>query len=496
MIRRILFSVFLCIFTLASTLQARSFFDTLYQQSSRDYHGFISKQAAKLYTPDEDIREKYLEELKMLTGQSKMVGDSFFIYRILTEFIMDIAKPADVKDPDSIKDLQESTLEFLVEQVGNDEISVSSREFIIMQLGRIANYEFLSNFELNETAVSALGNMAESDNLILHHTAVVSLKPIALKWTEKWLDLAESAAGHIIEDLGSSDTERQRIALIESIDVLKKAERGTDAVKSVWEGVAGVITDINSPSIQKSVRREMEELVKLNSGQMFKEQVEDVQEALADLEEKKIHVAEPLPELLTRLADETDPAELDGILTAMFKLAEKDRTLFNTIFAQLASMTLLPEIGAYKLRMLNKGLIRFTHLSNSSLFYYRTALIFLGEISVYRQSPHANIPLSMLGNLLRSTDYPELVIPVIDEITVSLNSDLPIWIGTRLIGLIFIQAGDSPNEEIAMFSAKRLVELIKNHKRSAFRWEASLRMNQLSLYASNETVQSFAKNWK
>lgn len=496
MIRRLLFSILLCSFALTQSLQARSFFDTLYQQSSKDYHGFISRQAAKLYDKDEDTREKYLEEMKVLSGQSKMAGDSFFIYRILTEFVMDTANPGELTDEEDIRDLQGNALEFLIDQVGNDEISVSSREYIIMQLGKIANSEFLPVFDHNESAVSALGNMSESDNLTLHHSAIVKLKPIALKWTEKWGDLAEQAAGHIIEDLGSSDAERQRIALIESIDVLKKVERGTDAVKSIWEGVSSALADIRSPILQKKIRLQVEELIKQNSGQMFKEQVEEAQEALEDMEEQKVHVTDPFPELLPRLADETDPVELEGILTALSEHAKKDRTVFNTVFAKMAGMTLLPEISAYKLRLINNELIKLTHQSKSSLFFYRTALILLGEISVYRSTPLANIPLTMLGNLLRSTDYPELVIPVIQEVATSLDSDLPIWIGNRFIGLIFIQAGDSPNEKIAMFSAKRLVTVIKDNKRSAFRWEASLRMKQLSLYASSETVQTYAKNWK
>ncbi len=496
MIRRLIFSILFCTLVFAQTLQARSFFDTLYQQNSRNYHDFISRQAAKLYNDDEDVRSKYLEELKILSGQSKMAGDSFFIYRILTEFVLDTAKPDEIKDADSIRELQADALDFLIEQVGNEDISISSREFIIMQLGKIANSGFLPNFELNEAAVSAIANVSESDNLILHHTAIVNLKPIVLKWTEKWTDASDIAASHMTEDLGSSNTERQRIALIESIDVLKKAERGTDAVKSIWEGLSSVLTDIDSPTMQKNAREQVEALIKANSGQMFKQQVDDAREALEEMEEKTIRVTEPLLELLSHLTEETDPVELDGILTALFKYATKDRTLFNTIFANIAGMTLLPDISAYKLRMLNDGLIKLTHQSNSSLFFYRTALILLGEISAYKSSAHANIPLTMLGNLLRSTDYPELVIPIIQEITISLDSDLPIWIGNRFIGLIFIQAGDSPNEKIAMFSAKSLVEVIKENKRSAFRWEANLRIKQLSLYANDEAVQSYAKNWK
>ncbi len=493
MIRRPIFSLLICFCLLPQVSQALSFFDILYQQETSNYYAFIEKQVVKLYDNNEDVREKYLKELKVLTGQSKMAGDSFFIYRILTQFILDTAKPKDVKELDDIRDLQENTLEFLIDQVKNDDISTSSREFILTQLGKIANSDFLPKFELNEIAISAIGSLSEDENLILYHTAIVYLKPIALQLDKKWADVSESAAEYIIDDLSSSKTERQRIALLESIDVLKKAEKGTKAIKKIWEGVASAMSDIRSPALQKTVRTQMEALMKANSGQMLKEQVEEVDEALRDMEEKIVIVKEPLQELIENLADESDPVEIDGILTALYKQAQKDRTLLNTIFARLAGMTLLPEISAYKLRMLNEGLIKLAHFSKSSLYFYRTALIFLGEVSVYRSSSHASIPISMLGNLLRSTDYPELVIPVIRELTLSLNSDLPIWIGNRFIGLIFIQTGDSPNEEIALYSAKSLLDIVDQIKRSAFRWEASVRIKHLSLYADNEAVTTLLK---
>lgn len=495
MIRRLI-ALLICSFLLVQTSQALSFFDSLYQQDTRNYYKFVSKHVAKLYHQDEDVREKYHEELKTLSGQSKMSGDSFFIYRILTEFVMNTTKPDKTGDMEDIKDLQENTLEFLVDQVNDDDISISSREFIITQLGKIAKSEFLPDFDLNETAVSAIGNMAENDNLILHHTAIVNLKPVAMKWQEKWISLAENAAGHIVEGVSSSNIERRRISLIESIAVLQRAERGTDAIKTIWEGVSGALSDINSPDLQKNIREKVEKLIVANSGQMYKEQVDDAREALGEMEEKRVIAREPLQELITRLSEETDVVEIDGIMTALYKHAKKDRTLFNTIFAQIAGMTLLPEISAYKLRMLNEGLIKLTHLSNSTLYYYRTALILLGEVSVYRSTAHANIPITMLGNLLRSTDYPELVTPVVQEIAISLDSDIPVWIGNRLIGLIFIQAGDSPNEKIALFSTKHLIDIIKDNKRSAFRWEAGVRIKYLTLYATNESVKSYAKNWK
>ncbi len=240
----------------------------------------------------------------------------------------------------------------------------------------------------------------------------------------------------------------------------------------------------------------MEALIKINSGQMFKEQVEEATEALSDMEEQVVIVKDPLPELISNLKEESGPVKIDGILTALYQLAQKDRTIFNTVYSQLAGMMLLPEISAYKLRMLNNGLIQLTHLSNSSMYFYQTAMILIGEVSVYRSSSLASIPISMLGNLLRSTDYPELVIPVIRELALSLDSDLPIWIGNRFIGLIFIQAGDSPNEEVALFSAKTLLDIIDQDKRSAFRWEASLRIKHLSLYANDEAVKTFVKTGK
>ncbi len=94
-----------------------------------------------------------------------------------------------------------------------------------------------------------------------------------------------------------------------------------------------------------------------------------------------------------------------------------------------------------------------------------------------------------------STDYEQLLLPILTEISLSLESEFQVWIARRLIGLIFLQAGDSPNAKVAMESAKILVQIAKTSKLSVLRWEANKRLEYLAQFAKENTVRKYAANW-
>ncbi len=486
----------LILIAISSFATAKSFYDPLYRKSA-DVSRFIGKNLQKLYDADKGKRETVFKQLKAAASKPKRKGDSHFSLGILGDFVLGNRAPGNMKTNSGVNSHQETVLEYLVETAKNDEVPISDREFVIGQLGKIAKDEGLFDFDQNETAVGALRSLAgDDDNLVLQHSAMVALKRIVLKKKDRWDDLAEDAAGSIVDELGSGNAELQRIAFIECLDILAKAKKATDGTKLVWEKTAATISDIKSPKLQYSISLKLKNLIKSKSSSAFKEQINELKEALKELKSTGKTIVKPVSEMLSELKDEDDPAVLEALIDSLVKQAKKDRTVLNAVYSKIEEFAFFQEISDYKLRILNKGLITLTHISESPLFYYRTSMVLLGEISVFHSTQRANIPIVMLGNLMASTDYEGLVSPVMMEIKLSVYSDLPIWIGKRLIGLIFIQAGDSPNGKIAITAAKQMAKITQDAKKGILKWEARKRLKYLSIHASDDVVKDFAANWR
>lgn len=484
--------LFLTVFVTAFATSGfgKSFYDPLYNSKTINYQNFFKSNLNLLTNRDEDSREAFFEKIQKLTKQTKRAGDSFFIYQVLTDFIL--APSAD----ENINDLRERALEYLVEELENDESTISKREFVVAKLSQIAISAKVFEFDQNEKAANTLITFAEDENLILRHAAITGLKAIALKSEEKWENLASEAVSKISTGIDSDNLEIQRISIYESMDVIRKAELATDATKSLWEETGEGLSAINSPSLQAHVKSEIEKLTKLHSGSAFKEQVDEVKQQLRELESIKKTASEPVTELLSILKEEEDAADIEAALDSIMGQVSKGRSFLNKIYAKIAGIILSSENSEYKIRTLNNNLIDLTHSSQSPLYFYRTALFFIGEISVFQNNQKAIIPISSLANLMASTDYEGLIKPVIQEIRILVNSDLPIWVSRRLIGLIFIQAGDSPNEATAMASAKALGEIALGAKNGVLRWEARKRLQYLSKFAKDSIVKQYSADWK
>lgn len=468
----------------------KSFYDPLYSSEAINYKTFFKINLALLTNQDEDRREEFFERIQKLTKQTKRAGDSFFVYEILADFVLNPSSDEDINE------MKEQVLEYLVEELENDESTISKREFIIVKLAKIAKSDKTFEFGLNEKAGNTLVSFAENDNLILRHTAMTGLKDIALKTGEKWESLASDAVDKITAGIESDNLEVQRISVYESMDVLRKTEIATEATQALWEKTGEGMDDIKSPLLQVSVKSEMDRLTKLHSGSAFKEQVDDVKEQLSELESVKKTASEPITELLITLKDEEEAADIEAALDKIVGQVSKGRLFLNMVYANIAGIILSTENSEYKIRTLNNNLINLTHLSQSPLYFYRTSLFFLGEISVFQNSQKANIPISSLANLMASTDHEGLIKPVIQEISILVNSDLPIWVSRRLIGLIFIQAGDSPNEATALASAKILGDISQSAKNGVLRWEARKRLNYLSKFAKDPIIKKYSADWK
>ncbi len=478
----------------------KSYYDPIYKMSSVQYSVFLDHELKKLYIDDEDRRETAFEKIKAAANKSLRKGDSFLAYTILTDFV--IGRLAPKKEAVSrdlwndLNNLKEDTLEFLIDNAKNSDISVSNREFVIEQLGRIGGQENLFEFAMNETVADALESLSRENHLLLRHAALIGLKQIALKTGERWESLSEDAAAYLIKELGSSDTELQRITFFESLDFLRKAKNRTEAVKLVWQEVTEALADIAAPGLRQAVFNEANRVLQMKSGAMFREQINEMKTQMKEMKFPKQNLELSLSELLAEMKDIDDPSELQAVLSSLFRECRKDQRRLHTVYSQIVSVVATGELSDYKLRLLNDALIVITHDTMNPLFFQQTAMVLLQEIVYHRESQQANIPLVLLANLMASTDYKGLILPLLNEIKLLAQSDLPVWIRRRLIGLIFVQAGDSPNEKISLAAAVNLGKMARGAKSSVVKWESLKRLKYLYRFAKEDVVRKYSANWK
>ena len=141
-------------------------------------------------------------------------------------------------------------------------------------------------------------------------------------------------------------------------------------------------------------------------------------------------------------------------------------------------------------------MLRQGRVPGSPMMYYRTAAQLLDLTFTHRGNGMANIPLAQLARLLASTDQPGLVVPVLDEIkAMAMAQTQPVWIGRRMVALLFLQAGDSPNGKIRQHALRLLEETGKVGRNWAVRREVWTRMALLARFARDNEVKSRAVRW-
>ena len=397
----LLFSAF---FLLTNLGIADSFYDNAYKVKTIELNDFFKQQLKALYEEDEDKRENSFEDLKKASEQSKRQSDRFIPFTILTRFLLSEDLPRKFKSDEdymeNLEDLQMEVLEYLIENVSNDDMSTGDREFLIEQLAQIATTIKSDNFDFIQKSVTAILDSGSAESPVLRHTAMVAAKAFAVKSDEQWNDLAESSAQFIGADLENSDTDLQRFSFFVALDTIKIAQSKTEAIIHLWEAVAANYEEITSPVLQSSVKSDIKTLIKTNSGDLFKDEIEEIKEALDDEESLKKLNKQPLAELFEEIKDVEDPVELEAILDRLLKLSQSDRVILYQIYQKLIEQTLSPEIGLFKLRLINETIIKIAHNTNSPLFFYRSAMVFLSEIAQFGNSIKSQIPLTMLDSLL------------------------------------------------------------------------------------------------
>lgn len=492
--------LFITMLLFSSVAWGKTFYMSFYQSGVRGYNQLVEEELSKLYSRDENQREDTLEQYSEIHEQQLHPGDIFFTYKVLSAFIVGENAPTDLMADEDYKedvdDLREDALELLIDEAQNSDRQISEREFALHQIAIVAKSNQTFEIDQNMTAVKALIKAVSEDHLILKHAAMVGLRESALFNGEEWEDVVDAAADGMTDLLNAKSMEVQRLAFIECLNFLQRAEFATDGAIAVWEATAEALSDIDSPRLKKAVHDRLGLLVNAKAGSSFDEQVKEVREILEETKIEKVVVSDPFEEVLASLESETDAEDVEPILETVMNEAKKSKSGFYRVYTKLILESLKTEIPDYKLRLLNDALVELTHSAQSTLYFNHTSSLFLQQLYFHRNFQTANVPLVMLGNFMGSTDYEQLLIPVIHELKALIEDDQPIWIQRRIIGLIFIQAGDSPNIKVAMEAARQLVEIAKTSEQSAIRWEAYKRLEYLSKYAKEIVVKKYASNWK
>ena len=487
------------LFLYSNIVIAESFYDTAYKVKTTELNSFFKQQLKALYHEDEDKRENSFENFKKVSGQSKRQSDRIIPFTILTQFVLSQELPKKLKSDEDymedLEDLQMEVLEYIIENVVNDELSTGDREYLMEQLALIVTTIKSDNFDFIQKSVDAILEAGSVDSPVLRHTAMVAATAFAVKSDDQWNDLAESSAQFIGADLENSDTDLQRFSFFVSLDTIKIAQSKSEAIVHLWEVVAANYEEITSPILQSTVKSAIKSLIKTNSGDLFKDEIEEIKEALDDEESLKKLNKQPLNEILEEINDVEDLVDLEAVLDRLIKLSQSDRVILYQIYQKLIEQSLNPEISLFKLRLVNETIIKMAHNTNSPLFFYRSAMIFLSEIAQFGNSIKSQIPLTMLDSLLSSTEYIQLTKPVLEEIKIFLNFPLPIWVKRRLVTNIFTLAGNSPNPEIAEAALKILITIADKHDTFALRYDALNRIQQLDKFASAESVKARSNKW-
>ncbi|MGK0290347.1 MAG: hypothetical protein ACI86H_001803 [bacterium] len=449
---------------------------------------------------DEEIREDYSKALISATKNTQQEGDTIFPYLIIKNFLI---KPIPFKvrrDKDLLEIVQESRndlLEELVDQAKDSELLLSKREVAVKMLGQIAISK-LEKIDWNEKAMKGLKDIASGKNPVLIHTALIYLTKLAIKEGVVWEDVREGAADALANVIKQDDDqELKKLAFLETIQALKKATQKNDATETLWEALEGEIDSIKSPAHQVLLRKKLIELLNLKSRTIFRELAKDVKDELKDWENLREIVKNPLKEVLEDIQTNKDEKELEGSITKALEDIEKDRSLQFLVFTSFAKNMSQQEQSFYRVRLFGSALIRLTHQSKSPLFFYRTASVLLGLVSIHKDKPVANIPMILLGDLLSSTDSAGLLLPILNEIdSVLKSSSIPVWIKKRLVSLLFLQAANSTNSTVRQTAFNLLKNSSKSASLNAVRWVALKRIQQLGLYAKDGRIQQAAKNWK
>ncbi|MDH5559387.1 MAG: hypothetical protein OEY59_00870 [Deltaproteobacteria bacterium] len=465
----------------------------------KDFDRHVDAKLEGLYQKDDDKAEETLEALLDNPEQFFSKKDSYFLFRLLADFVLSRRVPQDLAQDSGylgdLKDLQQKALKYLLDQAEESDRSVSEREYLSVLIGEIARSAKLPDFDFNEEAVNKLVDLVKSDSPVVSQASLMGLKSIILKEGDQWAESVNDALEAFSENLGSSEPERKRMALIAGLDILSGAKEKNPGIVKLWKGINASLPSFSSPGLQDDAQKRMNLLIKIKVRGPFSLLVNETIYAIKKMKSESEPVEMGFEEMLAELGGQDDISKLESMIKALREQTKDNPARSLRLVSRLEAAGLDPRVSGYKLRLLNEALIDMTRQSESPALFFQTAMGFLKQASFFNHNERGNLSLVMLLNLMTSTDQPGLLVPVIDELKGLLNSDLPFWVQNRLLLILFSQAGDSGSPQISLSATETIAAAAMGHKANILRREAYGKMIILSRFAYSDKTRIFAAKW-
>lgn len=478
-------------------ISSPSFAESISFERSRTYSGvkkIINQQLKLLYSSSEDRRSDTLDKLKETANNPEEAGDERFVYVTLGDYLMRLYKPSNgVMD----EDLQESALEFLIEQANNSDFKLVKREFAAEEVARTVTGPM--SVDLKEEAASTLMEWASGDNIILANTGFVGLENIAIDSSASLDDVRNDVLENMADGLSHSSYEIRRTAFITTIRTLGKIKTESDAVEEAWEALPNALENIASPSLQSLAIQRLDETIQSNRGSAGK-YASSVRESLNKLKSARAFSNESFAEALESAKSNTGAAEVEASLTQISKAGTQDFSDDLYSHAMLAEFINHAE-NDYKLRLLCETIVGMTQRkmksrSHTSLFFYDTAITLLEAAVAHQNQARSIIPLFILNTELMTAKEPVLVAPVLEVIKQLLKSKLSMLVQRRLVAILYIQAGEASEAKVRRLALKHLWEVGRKSPSRVIQWEIGERMSQLSQFSRDPYIKSQTRKWR
>ncbi|MDX2470710.1 MAG: hypothetical protein QNL04_09075 [SAR324 cluster bacterium] len=463
-------------------------------KATKDMPQVVQKYLESMYLSKSSAQDQ-TKELKKMLEKSNKAGDRFFAFHLLGRFAAGEGIPEKNKAAGWLEAAQEDALEILTDNLNEDDLSISEREMTVYAIGRVAASTATASPDINKDALEGLVKSANGDQLLLSRAAVPLLGKVILLQGKNWEDLSEQAGDTLMKELESADPTRKRYAIVATIQFLrnlklvKGAEPLNEATKEVWEELNDQLDDIDSVQLQIDLKRLVTILAAKRKEPAFKSLIKKSQSIVNGYELKPKAFSGKINEILEQFKEEDDLEDLDAATAQALKLSRPERDLLLILLQAAASA---PENPMHRLRAQYFAIFKLSNDANSNLAFSQVGRFYLSQLYQRQSDQKGLVAIGALSSLLASTDQSPLVLPLLEEITDSINYKLPYWAQRRLVSLVFLSAADSPNDQVNEAAFKLLLHIRKNTLQMGLAWEVQQRLKFLSKSASNKRVMRLA----
>jgi len=483
---------------LALLLPAPAAADTLIERAPalgtiQKFNAYLGDVRFRLYANDSDTRKEAYKLVQRSVKEAKADGEADFPLRLLGDVILGVGLPPGGRVN---KDLQADALELLSDTAKNRDLSLSQREVALEQIVRITAGQPPANEDIRDDTFSVLTKLSEDKALIISHGAMAGLGAIVASRAEGWSGKRSKAVSRIVDRLEDDSREVRRAAFLIAIHVLTGTRGKDSAAADLWEGLADGAKAIESPAFLAIIAPPLKQLIDRQRGTPYADLAAQVRKRLDAFDVKLEPMKDPFPDVLRVVRESGSGLEKERALRRIEFDALRDGTRLLLGFSAIAARASAQEASTDEVGLLDDSLVRLAQSHDSALPFYRLCATLLEQAYTRAGRGDAHLALVELARMLAATDAPSLVLPVLNEIRFqAMSPEQPAWVAKRMIGLLFLQAGDSPVAELRSHAMEQIERIGKNATRWTLRQEVLQRMQQLQLHARDGDVKARAKTW-